>query len=140
MPLRKGQLALHDNPNWKGGRSIASNGYVLVKAIGHPGADVRGYIYEHRLVAEQMLGRPLRRGEQVHHRNHVKSDNRPENLLVEASRHAHAVHHRHGQKRLRNPGEDNPTVECACGCGSTFRLFDGSGRARSIVSGHNLRR
>lgn len=43
---------------WKGGRSIASNGYVLVR-VGkkHHLADVRGYAYEHRIVAEQKLGR-----------------------------------------------------------------------------------
>lgn len=56
------------NSQWKGGRVIASNGYVLIRVgTDHHLADVRGYAYEHRLVAEKKMGRRLRKGEQVHH-------------------------------------------------------------------------
>ena len=38
--------------------------------------------HEHRIVAEQMLGRPLRRGEIVHHKDGDGHNNDPANLQV----------------------------------------------------------
>lgn len=127
------------NPNWKGGRSIASNGYVLLKMPGHHLADVRGYVYEHRVVAETKLGRHLVVGEVPHHINGVKTDNRPENIEVLTVL-EHRRKHRRLDRGLQNPGEPNPSATCACGCGALFQKFDNAGRPRRFVSGHNLRR
>ena len=66
---------------WRGGRIVDSHGYVRVRAPkGHPTALANGYMAEHRLVMEGVLGRYLEPNESVHHINGVRSDNRPENL------------------------------------------------------------
>lgn len=39
-------------------------------------------LFEHRIVMEMVLGRELREFENVHHRNGLRHDNRPENLEV----------------------------------------------------------
>lgn len=128
------------NPFWKGGRTIASNGYVLLKMADHPSADSRGYVYEHRLVAERKIGRALRKGEIVHHINHDKTDNRPENLEVVANVAEHRRHHRELEKGLRLPNEANPLIACGCGCGTELPKYDNAGRPRRFVSGHNGRK
>ena len=126
------------NGFWKGGRSVASNGYVLIRVgRGHHLADVRGYAYEHRIVAEQKIGRKLLRGEIPHHINGVKADNRPENIEVLPSRATHQLRHRK-RKDLRIPGEPNLAIQCECGCGVSFEKYDNCGRPRRYVSGHNL--
>lgn len=62
------------------------NGYRVLYLPEHPRAmtssNWEGYVYEHIVVAEDSLGRPLHDGEQVHHLDLTKWNNRKENLLV----------------------------------------------------------
>lgn len=132
-----GALRGERNHQWKGGRSVASTGYVLVRVgIEHHLADVRGYAYEHRLVAEGKIGRRLKRGEVVHHIDGVKTNNAPSNIeILTAAEHRRA--HRKLEKNLRIPGEPNPSIACACNCGGTFLKFDKNNRPRRFITGHN---
>ena len=68
------------------------NGYISCWAPKHPNAYC-GRIREHVLKVEKRLGRYLRKGEVVHHKNYVQSDNRLKNLVVckNSSRH-HRLH------------------------------------------------
>jgi hypothetical protein len=57
------------------------SGYVLERRVGHPRAKKSGhYVWQHHLVMEDHIGRYLLDGENVHHLNGVRDDNRIENL------------------------------------------------------------
>lgn len=76
--------------HWKGGR-IDRSGYVYIFMPKHSQASKQGYIAEHRIVMEKYLGRPLVRGEVVHHINHNKKDNRIANLKLFSSPGQHTL-------------------------------------------------
>lgn len=91
------------NPVWKG-RVERSSGYVGVRKPDHPYASKDGYVMEHRLVMEEQLGRYLKPDEDVHHINHNKKDNRPENLMV-ISKSEHSKFH--GLERVLDGTHNN---------------------------------
>lgn len=71
---------MEDSPHWRGGKHTNPKGYVLMYAPNHPTHNGKGYVAEHRLVMEKMIGRLLLRTEHVHHLNGIRDDNQPENL------------------------------------------------------------
>jgi hypothetical protein len=89
---RKGLAAGMNHPNWRGGR-IIQRGYVYLHRPSHPQASLLGYVAEHRLVMESILGRQLLSVEVVHHLNGIKGDNRRENLALCNNASAHVAIH-----------------------------------------------
>ena len=62
------------------------NGYVLIR-VGLQ------WLQEHRLVAEEILGRSLTKEEVIHHIDHDRQNNKPENLALFESQKAHSHFH-----------------------------------------------
>jgi len=82
--IRKGQRLSRKTEfksRGKGGR-YKIRGYVLVYVPNHPFKTSADSVFEHRLVVEKYLGRYLTKDEVVHHKNHIKDDNRIGNLEV----------------------------------------------------------
>lgn len=57
-----------------------TEGYVWLVRPEHPNCFKNGRVAQHTVVMSEMIGRPLVKGETVHHKNGVRDDNRPENL------------------------------------------------------------
>lgn len=79
--------------SWKGGTSYV-NGRKCLYLPNHPRSHRNGYVYEHIVIAEQSLGRPIEADEVVHHIDNDPTNNDPSNLHVFTSQAEHMRHHR----------------------------------------------
>jgi hypothetical protein len=78
----------------KGG--FQHRGYWLILQPTHHRADNKGYVPRYVVVVEKILGRPLKRKEEVHHIDN-KSDDTPQNLYLFPSHKEHIRYHRNFQ-------------------------------------------
>lgn len=91
--------------DWKGGRSRDRYGYILILVAPEARKGHR-YRAEHILVWEAAHG-PLPKGYIVHHINHIKDDNRLENLeAMPRAQHNHS----HGERRIRELEAENAAL------------------------------
>lgn len=83
------------HPSEFGGHSKKRNdGYIYVYCPEHPKSSKDGYRMEHILIMEKHIGRYLKDDEVVHHKNHIRDDNRVENLQVMTFKEHAALHMR----------------------------------------------
>ena len=91
---------------YKGGTVIDKDGYVRVRGIGK-------FQLEHRLIAEQALERPLKRGEVVHHINGNRSDNRKQNLLICTDAYHRLIHTRQDALEATGSTDSRRCIYCS---------------------------
>lgn len=61
---------------------MQSNGYIYILKPNHPTSSKRGYVPEHRIVMEKHLGRYLKKGEIIDHKDRNPSNNNISNLRL----------------------------------------------------------
>ena len=86
--------------NWRGGKMHTGSGYVRLYMPEHPQANHAGYVYEHRYVMEQKIGRLVKPEEIVDHIDRNRSNNAPENLRLHATRSEHVKDHYSARDQL----------------------------------------
>lgn len=74
---------------------MLANGYKIIYNPLSKHANKYGYMFEHILIAEEKLGRELKDGEVVHHRDLNRVNNNPENLIVFKTKADHTSFHHH---------------------------------------------
>ncbi len=74
-------------------------------------------VYEHQVVAETKLGRPLEPGEVVHHDDGNKRNNDPGNVWIFSSQRAHMLYEQYKRRELLGVGHLFEIEEVLGRCG-----------------------
>ena len=83
--------------------------YKEIYLPSHHRAKTNGCLDEHIVIAESVIGRELKDGEVVHHKDRKRRNNDPSNLMVFTSSSAHARYHKGGTLIKLSDG----TYDCA---------------------------
>ena len=79
-----------------------TDGYISIYFPDHPKSSVDGYVMEHVLVMEALVGRHLYDDECVHHINGKRDDNRKENLMLMTKSEHMSMHSKMRWEKRRN--------------------------------------
>lgn len=111
------------SPAWKGGEYVTVQGYVLVYHPGHH-RGYRNYVKRCVVSAETKIGRPLLKGEDVHHLDRDRRNDSPDNLAV-LSHSEHMKLHRSEDKErdmaVLRRGETTPSSKLTNDAVATIR-------------------
>ena len=91
-----------------------TNGYKKIYYPSNKKANKDGLIFEHIVKAEEMLGRELKEGETVHHKDKNRSNNSPDNLMVFATNADHARFHKTGIAIKEGDVYISPSIKPTC--------------------------
>lgn len=101
-PETRKKMSEADKKGGIGHKKKRPDGYIKVYFPDHPNCAKDGYIMEHILVMEALIGRHLEKDECVHHINEIREDNRKENLKLMTKKDHMSYHSSKRHEKRRN--------------------------------------
>ena len=126
------------NSNYEGGRIRLKSGYILILSPKHPYKQKSNYVFEHRLIMEAYMNkisykkwvkygysgkypkdvkflilRNRKNGQEVHHLNEIKYDNRINNFSLE-TKHSHdkfSIKHEQAKRIIKLENQRNIAIK-----------------------------